>query len=138
MPSEISGVVMASLDEIKIIVNELGNRIGAPLDSLLTFGNSRNDGTPEVSVDNNQYYYVARDRDAVCTNRKTSDLDELLYWIFNDITLFMASAYVRKFCGPKDNPSRMRFTHQLVLLEVLNIKWKERCEKEKAKIKATI
>lgn len=123
---------MLSLDEIKQKVKDLANRINAPLDMFLTFGNSRNDGTPDVDVDSHHYYFVARDRDAVCTNRKTSDLDELLYWIFNEITLLRASAYVRKYCGPGDSPSRMRFTHQLFLLEMLNIKWKERCEKEKA------
>lgn len=120
---------MLSLAEIEKMVKELARQIDAPADQMPTFGNSR-DGTPDVDLNGANYLYVERDRDAVCMNCKTHDSEELLYWIFRDVTSKMASTYIRKVPGSSHERVRLRRNYHLVLLGKLKEEWGERLKKE--------
>lgn len=125
---------MLTLDQIKQRIEQLADQIHAPTNMMPTYGFLRRDGTPNIEVDSLAYYYVNYDRNTKVFDRKTSDLDVLLYWVFEDITFVMASDYVRANSDPKVDSRKVRFEHQLSLLEVINPAWKERREKEIAEI----
>jgi len=121
---------MLSLVEIEKMVKELAHQIDAPANQLPTFGNSRNNGTPDVDLNGTDYLYEERDRDTVCMHYKTHDIEELLYRIFRDVTSKMASTYIRKVLGSTDERVRLRQDYHLVLLGKLKEEWGERLKKE--------
>ena len=92
---------MLNPDQIKQRVEQLADQIHAPADVMPTYGFLRRDGTPNIEVDSVAYYYVNYDRNTKVFDRKTSDLDVLLNWVFEDITFIMASDYVRANRDPK-------------------------------------
>lgn len=119
-----------TLEDIKVQVEQLAKLINAPKDMLPTYGTSRRDGTPHVEIVEEIYYYIAYDRDTTSMNRKTYELQELLYWIFENLTSLMGYAYGRIHRKPKVDSRRLAFSHQLELLEKLNLEWKEKRQQE--------
>ena len=125
---------MITLQELQIQVEELAKKIDAPAKYFPTFGNSRNDGTPNIEISGNTYYYEAYDRDTVCIHRRTTRLPRLLYWIFENITHEMGFAFSSAHRESRKDYRRLAFQHQLELLEKLQYQWKELCEREIAEI----
>jgi hypothetical protein len=118
-----------TLQELQTQVEELSQKIDAPVKFFPTFGMSRHDGTPHVEIVRNTYYYLAYDRDAVCVNRQTTRLPRLLYWIFEGITFQMGLAYKRAQRVQEPN-NKVAIQHQLELLEILHVQWRELRERE--------
>ena len=52
-----------------------------------------------------------------------------MYWIFEAVTFEMASRYEVINRVPNQDFRKLLFAHQLDLIERLNEKWKERCER---------
>ena len=125
---------MITLQELQTQVEELAKRINAPAKFFPTFGMSRNDGTPNIEMGGNTYYYEAYDRDAVCMHRRTTRLPRLLYWIFEDITFQMGFAYARLHKDPQIKPHTIAYQHQLELLGTLHMQWRELCEQKHAEM----
>ena len=121
---------MITLQELQNQVEELAKKIDAPAKFLPTFGSSRNDGTPNIEISGNTYYYEASDRDAVCIHRRTTRLPKLLYWIFEHITHQMGFAYESAHRDPNVPLRNLAFQHQLELLEILQYQWRELRERE--------
>ena len=121
---------MITLQELQSQVEELAKKIDAPARFFPTFGMSRNDGTPNIEISGNTFYYEAYDRDAVCIRRKTTRLPKLMYWIFEHITHQMGFAYESAHRDPSVPLRKLAFQHQLELLETLQYQWKELCERE--------
>jgi hypothetical protein len=73
-------------------IRETASTINAPESTLpgMTFAN------PYVMIENGAYHYLVRERGETLQDRKTHDLDELLYWIFQDVTFNMAVQSERK------------------------------------------
>lgn len=114
---------MVSLNEIKILINEMSKKINAPISELLTFGITRDDGTPCVQIEGEIYYYVARDRSVTTLQKQTHDVNELLFWVFNDVTFHMATKYEVRNREKGVDPRRQIFSYQLGLLEKLDPSW---------------
>lgn len=125
---------MITLQELQTQVEELAKKIEAPAKYFPTFGNSRNDGTPNIEISGNTYYYEAYDRDAVCLHRRTTRLPRLLYWIFENITHQMGFAYEAAHRDPRIPLRKLAFQNQLELLETLRQQWRELREREIAEI----
>ena len=121
---------MFSLIEIKPKIEQLASKIDAPVHIRPTYGTSKDEGTPYIEVDDSSYYFLARDRDTKTLNRKTQDIDELLYWVFEYITSSMASSYAVVHRDSINNHRMVMFLHQLELLKKLNPLWEKRREKE--------
>jgi hypothetical protein len=121
---------MLSLTEIKQKIEQLASYINAPIDQMLTYGISKDDGTPYIEIDDANYYYLAFDHDTRSINRKTQDLNELLFWVFADISFNMACLYELAHRDPKINYRKVIFSYQLELLDKLDPLWKERRERE--------
>lgn len=124
---------MISLQELQSQVEELAKKIDAPARFFPTFGMSRNDGTPNIEIGGNTYYYMAYDRDAVIMRRKTTRLPRLLFWIFEGITFQMGLAYQRTQKLRELN-NEVAIQYQLELLQTLHLQWRELREQERAEI----
>ncbi len=117
---------MISLSEIKKDIDRLAYEINSPANLLPTYGSSRRDGTPHIELDDNYYYYIDYDRNTTVFNKRTSNFEELLYWVFCDVTFYMSSDYELKNRETGADSRMTIFNHQLKLLETLNPEWEER------------
>jgi hypothetical protein len=121
---------MSTLDAIRERVEELAGQIGAPPDSLPTFGRSE-DARPHIEVERDgRMAWVVDERGAEIERRATLDRDELLYWTFESVTWLMAYQEARG--APGDDFRRLLFTRQLELLGQLKSQWRDRVSTEKA------
>ena len=116
--------------EIRERVYELGKNIDAPLDLLNVPDKSAGDGSPHLEVKGDIYHYVASERGNEIFRKETTDSDELLYWIFSDVTTSMAYSYELKHRRPNQDFRRLAFSKRIELLEKLNPKWADREAKE--------
>jgi hypothetical protein len=115
--------------EVKQRIEQLTNKIHASTRAMPTYGDSKDDGTPHIEVDDSSYYYICSDR-GIRSVQKTSDLETLLYWAIKDITWSTALDYATAHRDPKKKFREVLFDYQLSLLELINHDWKERVEKE--------
>jgi len=126
------GEILFTLRAVKNQVNRLAKQINASKNVLPTFGTSKHDGTPHIEIDGEKYRYVVYDRGSIVRSWQTLDIQELLYWIFQDVTSQMGNSYELAHRNPNVDSRKLAFHHRLELLEKLNLEWKE---KEQQKIK---
>jgi hypothetical protein len=121
---------MKSLEEIESMVSEIAEKINAPISQTLTFGISRDDGTPCVQIERDIYYYIARDRNVISFQKQTRDINELLFWIFYYITSVMANKYELHNRKQGTDHRRISFSYQIELLEKIDSEWARKGRKE--------
>ena len=126
-----------TIAEIQKATIDLAKKINAPNSLLPTFSSPRGDATPNIEVDpSGLYYYVISERGHEYERKITSDLNDLLYWIFSSVTFSMACDYELQHRIEDKDGRRILFAKQLELLEVLDEKWKEKETEEHASILA--
>lgn len=124
-----------SLDDIKIKAEELAVKIGAPLNSLPSYGQLKWDAHPYVEIDTLGFmYFIVSERGEEYERRMTDNLDDLLYWIFADVTFSMACTYELKNRVEGKDCRRIIFDKQEELLGILNPTWRDRERKEHEQI----
>jgi len=116
----------STLSEIKTSVDQLAERIGAPQDTLPTYGYSEQTARPHVLVDPGGYHFVIIERGAEQERLTTSDLDELLYKIFTNVTFALSDKYERAHRVEDRDPRKILFKMQVDLLTRLARQWGER------------
>jgi hypothetical protein len=107
---------MKSLSEIEALVAELAARIDAPASALPTYGRTEDGARPHVAVHGGAYHYVIVERGIEQDHRRTPALDELLYWIFADVTHQLAFAYELHHRVAGQDCRRLAFAKQLELM----------------------
>ncbi|UYY78853.1 immunity 63 family protein [Sphingomonas sp. R1] len=105
------------------MVKKYGSQIGVPDIALL--GTPRGDGSPYVEV-SDAYYFVVEERGVELERRKTDDLDELLYWIFDGVTFSISCDFELRNRKPGEDPRRQLFAKQEALLSQLSTRWSAR------------
>ena len=108
--------VMKTIAEIEAEVARLSERVTAPSNVYPTFGYSADFARPHTDAGVDQYHYVAVERGTEVFRKSTSDLDELLYWIFEGVTVSMACAYELAHRIPGQDFRRLMFSKQAELL----------------------
>jgi hypothetical protein len=127
-----------SLDDIKQKVRELANKINVPTELLPTYGYSKDFAYPHIEVDNlGLLHYVIVERGEELDRRTTDKLDDLLYWIFADVTFSMACDYELKNRIEDKDCRRIMFDKQEQLLGQLNDTWREKESEEHKSILKT-
>lgn len=121
---------MKSLPEIKKNVMQFASQIDAHHDLLPTYGSSEDFARPHIEIRNSRYHYIVEERGKEIENLGRSELDELLYWIFRDVTSQMGYSYELRHRDSNIDFRRIAFSHILELLEKLNSNWKNRREEE--------
>lgn len=122
------------LAEIEVKVNELAVKINAPSNVLPTFGHSQHTGRPHVEVDARGYHYIIAERGQEFDRHTTSDLDELLYRIFANLTFELSTRFELAHRVENQDHRRIMFQHQIELLSSLSPQWGEREAKEHERI----
>ena len=118
---------MKTLTEIQNIAKDLASRINAPIHLLPTFSNPIGDATPNIEIDNSgRYHFVISERGTEYERKITSDLNDLMYWIFSGVTFSMACDYELKNRIEDKDSRRIMFAKQEELLGLLNKDWEER------------
>jgi hypothetical protein len=113
-------------EEVKKRVNELASEINAPEELLPTYGYSKDFAYPHIEIDNRgAYHYVIIERGEELERKSTKILDELLYWIFANITFSMSSDFELKNRIEEKDSRRMMFNKQEVLIGILNPEWEK-------------
>jgi hypothetical protein len=122
------------LTEIKSRVKKLAAVVGAPAETLPTFGRSEQSGRPHIEVDSKGYHYVIAERGQELERHTSSDIDELLYLIFQWITFELAVKYELDHRIPGQDVRRILFERQENLLLRLSPAWGERRKQEHEQI----
>ena len=115
---------MKTLSEIETTVAALAQRIDAKATSLPAWGSALDDGSPFIEVDASQYHYVVEERGQEISRQSSGDCNDLLYWIFADVTHSMGFAHELAHrdssLEPKPDSRRAGFAKQLELLEQID------------------
>jgi hypothetical protein len=114
------------LAEIKTLVERLAEKINSPQQLLPIYGHSIDGAHPHVEVDTTgMLYYVIVERGQELKRNVAVDIDDLLYWIFADITFSMAVEFELKHRIEREDCRRQIFKQQEYLLGALSVKWQQ-------------
>jgi hypothetical protein len=86
----------------------------------------QHDGSVHVEVTVDAYHYVVTERGTEFERRRTTDPDELLFWLMSDVTFNLASEYELKHRISGRDFRRLLFQKQIDLMGQLNAEWSER------------
>ncbi len=93
---------------------------------LPTYGHSQDFARPHVEVDALGYHLVVVERGQELSRHTTTDLDELLYRIFQGVTFSLACNYELAHRTERQDCRRMLFRRQVELLSQLSGAWGRR------------
>lgn len=125
---------ISELSELQAEVSKLAAKIDAPPNMLPTFGYSQHTGHPHVEVDSKSYHYIIVERGQEFEHQITSDLDELLYRIFVNITFELSVTFELAHRVENKDHRRIMFQHQIELLSMLSPLWAKRETQEHERI----
>lgn len=122
---------MTPLEDIRSRIELMANIIKAPAYMLPVYGRPDGSGASCVQVDDDmKYHYVTIERGIEFQHLVTADAEELLYWVFRDVTRSLASEHEFTHRQPGEDPHAKRLAQQLVLLGMLNQEWRDICKNE--------
>ncbi|AKH62018.1 hypothetical protein VY86_00210 [Photorhabdus thracensis] len=123
--------MMLTINEIQEKVWSLGAKINAPKSMLIVYSGPVGDGSAYIIIDNNQYHIVYSERGYEIFRQTTEDLNELLYWIMENVASQMASEYELKNRNDESKDFRRAyFEKELEILGVLDKRWELRAKKK--------
>lgn len=79
------------MNKIKETIESLAKRINAPEIYLPTYNNSEDFARPHIEKHGNELHWVVIERGQELERRKTTELKELLFWVFDSVTFEMAT-----------------------------------------------
>lgn len=123
-----------SLADIEKIVNRLAATIDAPDGLLPTYGYTKDFAYPHIEVNKAGLHYVVIERGQELDRKTTGQIDDLLYWIFEDVTFSMACKYEVKNCVADKDCRRIIFSKQEELLGKLSGDWQRKKQDDHAHI----
>lgn len=120
---------------IKKKVLEMASKIDAPANLLPYYRYSNGEQSPFIEVDKNgNFHYVHIERGKEFDRKSTDKLDELLYWIFSDVTFWIAVKYeLNNRIGNQDN-RRITFEQQEKLIGIISESWRHLVHEEHKQI----
>lgn len=116
---------MIDIDFLKNEVEKKGKIIGAPKALLLVHEAPLSDGTPYVEIKGGDCFYVSSERGHEIFRHKIASLDDLLYRIFDRITMRMAIDYELDNRVTNQDCRRIIFDKKLELLGRLDNEWRK-------------
>jgi hypothetical protein len=123
-----------TLRDIETEVAALARHLGAAGQDLPTYGISHDLGRPHIEVENALYHYVVVERGEELERRSTESYDELLYWIFRDVTRKLAFSYEMMNRVEDQDCRRIAFPKQIELMKQIDPALSERLERDIADI----
>lgn len=129
---------MLTLEEIKKFIYESGTKIGLYPESILypmfsSNGNVFSEGGT-IYIDGNEYNYKIMERGKINKHYKSSNIEDILYPLFESITFNLACKYELDHRKADQDSRRLIWKKQLELLEMINPIYKDKCQVEIEKI----
>ena len=121
---------MLTIEKIRHLVLELGRKISIDKKELFVRDTRSDNGTPHIEIKAPYYHYVVTERGNEFERKSTKNIDQLLYWIFSDITFTVACDYEVKNRIREQDFRRLMWKHQLHLLTTLKESWAKQEAKE--------
>jgi hypothetical protein len=112
-------------------VKALAARLGRADFTIQT--QSTEDGSPHIEV-GDAYYFVVRERGLELGRKQTGDIDELLYWIMEGLTMQLSWDFELRHRREGEDSRRRAFEKEIELLGKLSPEWAERQRAEQAQI----
>ncbi|MEL6863764.1 MAG: Imm63 family immunity protein [Bacteroidota bacterium] len=78
------------MEKLRKLVLKLAQLINAPSYLLPTFEKSEDFARPHIETQGNEYHYVIVERGQELERKKTTDLNQIIFWIFESVTFSMA------------------------------------------------
>ena len=125
---------MKTLRQIEAEVTAFGKRIGASKQDLPTFGQSTDGARPHVEIANDLYHYVVVERGQELERSSSPRYEDLLFWIFKDVTHNLAFTYELTNRIEDQDCRRIAFPKQVEFMKQLGLEMGERMEKHIADI----
>lgn len=126
--------MVLSLAEIKQKVDTLAEKINAPEYALPTYGWSEQSARPHIEVNEQGYHFIVSERGEENRHETTSDLDELLYYIFDSATFEIACPYEAKHRKRGQDFRRGLFAYQELLIGKISDGFKDRLHQRHAEV----
>jgi hypothetical protein len=117
---------MLTLSELEAEIRRLAGMIQAGDDVFPVFGGPKIESRPRITVNWIGYHYQLPWLDPLTTTVTTRNLDDLLYYVFSDITSALAKIQAEKDPIPDQDPRRLIFQKEVELLRVLSHDWAKR------------
>src|SRR5262245_27891511 len=92
------------------------------------------DGSAHVEREGPYYCYVVTERGTENERRRTTDREEILYWLLKDVTSDIALKYELENRRPEEDFRRLYFGKQEELLRSLHPRWGELYRSERENI----
>ena len=121
---------MFDFDLLEKEVEKIGSIINAPMSLLIVRTFPIGDGTPHVEFKDDECFYVSSERGHEFYREKITDLNELLYRIFNRVTTRMAMDYELAHRVESQDCRRLIFNKKLELLGKISPDWEDRERRE--------
>ena len=124
-------VELSDVPTIQRRARELAARIGKADFELAS--QPMHDGSSHLEV-TDAYYLVDTERGSELDRRRTTDADELLYWVMAGLTSSLSWEYELAHRSEGEDPRRQAFAKQIELLAAVSPEWAERQRQEQAEI----
>ena len=118
-----------TLEEIKNKTEQIAEIIDASANLLPTYGQSIDGAHPHIETDSNGMHYVIIERGQELDRKTTNDIDELMFWVFINVTFTMSIQHELKNRVENKDFRRLMFSKQEELLGLINNDWKTREQK---------
>ena len=112
-----------NINQIRQQIRAYGAMIDAPPQMLTVFTQPQGDGTPFVVVEEDGYRYIVEERGMIFEERKTKDVNLLMYWLMNSVIFKMACCYELANRESQRDPRRIIFAKELELFGIINKSW---------------
>lgn len=122
---------MASASQLQTSNAAAARTIGAPSILLPTWHQSADAARPHIETSGATYSYVIVERGQELRRDTTTDPDELLYWIFRDVTFTMAADHEADNRIPDQDSRILLFAKQDEVLQAINPTWTSRCRRDR-------
>ena len=121
---------MRSISTLKSACYVIAKRLNAPQRYVRFATTPQHDGSPHIESNGNEFAYVITERGMEHERRKTTNADDVLYWLVGDLTREMASEYELSHRIPTADSRRMLFQKHVEFLSAINHDWASRKESE--------
>ncbi|MBF0410494.1 MAG: hypothetical protein HQM10_24325 [Candidatus Riflebacteria bacterium] len=108
----------------------IAHYLGAPAKCICFATTPQHDGSPHIEFISGEFHYIVTERGSEYERRKTSDPEELLFWLVSDLTWSMASEWEIKHRIDGEDFRKQLFNKDVELLSQVNADWGRR-KKEK-------
>ena len=113
---------------------QLVKQLGAPAAFQDFHETAQHDGSPHVEYEGDEFLYVVTERGTRYDERRTTDEDEILYWLIADVTWAMAMGYEVKNRVDGQDFRRLLFAKDIELMDGINPEWGQRKQNKYEKI----